>query len=581
MSRAGAAVSGLRSLIIPRVAAVVAVGLLVTFLGAVGNRQPTYAATITVDTTDDELNSDGDCSLREAITAANADVAVDGCAAGSGADTIDAPAGTYTLSIAGTLEDANATGDLDVTDDLTISGAGVGSTVIDANVIDRVLDILAGVTAQMFGVTVQGGNTSSDGGGIVNSGTLTLADSEVSGNSASGFGGGIENLEGTVTLANSTVSGNTSGYGGGIDGYLGAVTLTNSTVSDNSANSDGGGIYSESAALTLTNSTVSGNSAGFGGGGIGNLESAVTLTNSIVANSVSGDDCNGTITSNGHNLDSDGTCSLTGPGDLSGVNALLGALMDNGGPTQTHALSPGSPAIDAGAVCPTTDQRGFSRPLDGDGDGTPICDIGAYEAPFGDQDLDTIGDAIETACGANPLDGGSIPERVDGAFAGVDDDGNDGVDEALPAGSGSFDCDGDGYSGSIEDHVYSYAAQTDGDQKTCQEYDGAYPNASADIKPSLRWPSDLNKVQFPLDSFNRISVQDLTSFLAPVYYLGTDVGTNPGDVRWDLLPGPGIFSTDINIQDLTALIAPAAASGAPPMLGGVRALGGPACPWPP
>ena len=198
---------------------------------------------------------------------------------------------------------------------------------------------------------------------------------------------------------------------------------------------------------------------------------------------------------------------------------------------------------------------------------------------FVDTDGDSFPDDIEVACGSNPNDGGSIPERVDGIFAGVDDDGNDGADEALPGGAGSFDCDGDGYSGDAEDHVYSYNGQTNGDQKTCQEYDAGHANPNGDIEPSLRWPSDFNKAVFPLDSFNKTTLLDIISFLAPVKYLGTNLGANPDDVRWDLTPGPGVFPTDINIQDITALLA--GSSGNPPMLGGAKAFNGPVCPWAP
>jgi hypothetical protein len=85
--------------------------------------------------------------------------------------------------------------------------------------------------------------------------------------------------------------------------------------------------------------------------------------------------------SNGHNLSSDGSCGLAGPGDLNNTNPNLGPLADNGGPTRTHILPAGSPAVDAGSNvgCPGTDQRGFLRPVDANADGSAICDIGAYE----------------------------------------------------------------------------------------------------------------------------------------------------------------------------------------------------------
>src|SRR5262249_10564879 len=92
----------------------------------------------------------------------------------------------------------------------------------------------------------------------------------------------------------------------------------------------------------------------------------------------------GTFTTLGSNLDDDGSCMFTAAGDLSGVAPGLGPLADNGGPTQTHLLLPGSPAIDAGTSCPppATDPPGTPRPLDGNGDGTAVCDIGAVEVEF-------------------------------------------------------------------------------------------------------------------------------------------------------------------------------------------------------
>jgi len=460
------------------VALLLAFGVIVTMVAlislSVGTVPLAHAATITVNTTADELNADGDCSLREAIQAANTDAAVDACTAGNGADTIDMPPGTYTLIIPGAGEDANASGDLDITADLTIIGASAATTIIDGGGLDRVFHIVGG-RVEIIGLTVQNGsaihqiniNAFGVGGGIYNDGTtLTLNSSTISGNAATLWGGGIVNGQfGTLTLNSSSISGNTgmsgagiynehnatatlnnttvsgnsaSGGVGGIENF-GTLILKSSTVSDNTAsigsygiggigNNGGtlilnsstvsdntgvtiGGIFSQRGnnlgVLTLTNSTVSGNTAtlntctfGAGGirndngpltlisstisdntgcsashGGIQNNNGEATLKNTIVAiNSPS--DCSAGFTSDGHNLDSDGSCSLTQPTDLANTNPLLGPLQDNGGPTATHALLPLSPAIDhipLGNCEVTTDQRVVARPQG------PACDIGAYE----------------------------------------------------------------------------------------------------------------------------------------------------------------------------------------------------------
>lgn len=349
----------------------------------------THDASIIVNTTDDELNFDGDCSLREAIQAANSDTAVDACTAGSGADIIIVPAGTYILSIAGRGEDANATGDLDITADLTINGEGAAATIIDASELDRVFHIISGtvlisrmavVNGQTFGgnaggIQNEGTLTVRDGGGIQNMLTLTVIHSTVSGN-VSDFGGGIQNSSnGTLTIIGSTVSGNMAEFGGGLSNLGTTATLINSTISGNTA-SDGGGGMDNSGTLELINCTVSTNTAPVGGG-IFNFGVQATLTNTIVAGNISGGDCNGTITSLGHNLDSDGSCVISGVNDdITSASPALGPLQNNGGPTETHALLFGSPAVNAGDCSGgtiITDQRGVHRPMGTD------CDIGAFE----------------------------------------------------------------------------------------------------------------------------------------------------------------------------------------------------------
>ena len=196
---------------------------------------------------------------------------------------------------------------------LALTGAGAPGTIIDAGGTNRVIQIDAGIVT-ISGVTITGGNLA-QGGGLSNGGTLTLTNSTVSGNTVS-----------------CTASGGT-----------------------NSCGASGGGIFHDDEGAPPS------------------------LTATIVANQLAGGDCDtggDTITSNGFNLDSDGSCGLSGAGDQSVVDPLLGPLQNNGGPTQTHALLTGSPAIDAvtsGCPPPATDQRGVTRPQ-----GT-ACDIGAYE----------------------------------------------------------------------------------------------------------------------------------------------------------------------------------------------------------
>jgi CSLREA domain-containing protein len=245
----------------------------------------TTAATFVVTTTAD--TNDGACtvslcSLRDAIIAANA-----------GADIITLPAGTYTLTLTGANEQAAATGDLDVTGDLTINGAGSGTTIIDGNATDRVFEVIGAVTLTLNNLTVRNGSTSAStiksGGGILASGgTVVLSSSVLSGNNGTtGQGGGM--LATNATLTNSTVSSNqTSNQGGGI--FAGNLTMTSSTVSGNQTPDQGGGIFVSN--LTMTNSTVTGNqSTGDQGGGI--FAGTVNITGSTISNNQGNDEGGG------------------------------------------------------------------------------------------------------------------------------------------------------------------------------------------------------------------------------------------------------------------------------------------------
>jgi hypothetical protein len=296
----------------------------------------------------------------------------------------------------GTLTVSNST----LSDNSAYSGGGGGIY----NYIDDTLTLISS--------TLSGNSAGGSGGGILNFiGTATVTGSTLSGNSAGHAAGGIFK-QGTLNVTDSTLSGNSSDYGAGIFD-AGTLALTASTLSGNAAGVDGGGIYNNDSALTITNSTLSGNSASNFGGGIYNVRvfgsSTVTVTSStlsgnsasnkgggfigqtgtvmITSNSIlagntapSSPDVAAVLTSQGYNLIGDGSdgsgyvgTDLVGTADMP-IDPMLGLLQDNGGPTRTMALLPGSPALDAGdpAQLGMTDQRGVVR--------TDGVNIGAYQA---------------------------------------------------------------------------------------------------------------------------------------------------------------------------------------------------------
>jgi len=328
------------------------------------------------------------CTLRAAIGEANFN---------DESDTIifdPALSGTITLTL----------GQLDITADdavalfghrLDIQGPGARTITVSGNDASRVFHINEFAIATISGLTISDGSADcscddvspdNSGGGILNDdGALFLTNTTVSENTAKTGGGGIQNsnVGSTLTLTNSTVSGNTANIAGGIINH-GTMELTNSTVSGNTATTTNGGGIGNGGTIELTNSTVSGNTAAQNGGGIINPSGAtIKLRNTIIARNTAttGPDAQGAFTSEGNNLIGDST-GATGfvASDLLNTNPLLGPLQDNGGPTRTHALLPGSPAVDAAnnTTCPSRDQRGVLR-TDGDKNGTVVCDIGAFE----------------------------------------------------------------------------------------------------------------------------------------------------------------------------------------------------------
>ena len=233
-------------------------------------------------------------------------------------------AGTITLS-SGLVISSNVSIEGPGAAAVSVTGGGPSSDF-------SVFTVNSGVTASISGLDIAGGNTSGNGGGILNSGILTLSSDTLAGNSAA-IGGGIDNT-GTVTLINDTVSGNSATSGGGIDN-AGTATLSDDTIAGNSAG-DGGGILNSGTAA---------------------------LNNTIVANSTSGGDIAGSVSGNNNLIDdsaSAGGLANGSGGNIVGVNPLLAPLGEYGGSTPTMALLPGSPAIDAGLVISgiSADQRG-------------------------------------------------------------------------------------------------------------------------------------------------------------------------------------------------------------------------------
>jgi hypothetical protein len=375
-----------------------------------------------------------DCSLREAILAANVN---------PDADTISLPVGIYILSIGGD-DDAAHKGDLDITSDVAIVGAGASATIIDANGLDRVFDVLGG-SVSIANITIREGLAATNGGALYNrAGSSVTLTAGILQENAADAGGAIYNA-GMLTLDKSTIIGNLAGYGGGIEN-IGTLRVTASAIINNTANATlvptggaGGGLYNNgvlgsAAALAVINSTISGNKATIDGGGIYNIQGTIHLDNATIAKNTADSDSNNSgdgggimripdagqvflrntlvggnadtggqapdcatrkgtqaasLASEGYNLvQNTATCTITGniSSNITGQDPKIGPLQNNGGPTLTHALLGGSPAIDAGnpAGCKddldnplTTDQRSFTRPQGN------RCDIGAYERALG------------------------------------------------------------------------------------------------------------------------------------------------------------------------------------------------------
>jgi hypothetical protein len=427
-------------------------------IGAFEHQQPSDL-NLLVDTLEDESDHNyarGDFPLREAIELANQYGSI---------DTIRFDA---SLTEAGLATILLTQGELAITDDVTIEGPGAEWLTVSGNNASRVFHVDPGTAVTVSGQTITGGgvadhgggilnegklsvsnvalygNSAAEGGGIYNSGTLEVTNSTLTGNSASDSGG-ICNV-GTMEVTNSTVSGNSAEWNCGGIGNVGTMEVTGSTISGNSTNWAGG--IGNQGMLVVTNSTISGNTAFWGGGVVNDyFYGTMEVTNSIVAGNTLTDGVTPSDLTGGGDIVASSYHNLFGPGGsgglVNGVNGNivvtamadlhLGPLADNGGPTWSHALFPGSPAIDAGdpsvAFDPNEfDQRGapFARV---DVLGGQRIDIGAYElhppaALAGDYNLNGVVDAADYVIWRKTLGGSVIP------YTSADGDGDCAIDDA-------------------------------------------------------------------------------------------------------------------------------------------------------
>ena len=341
----------------------------------------------------------GHCTLRAALQEVSSTFAV------SSSNTINVPAGSYVTTAL--LFAAKS----DAAKDLSIIGTGAAGTVIvdgSGGAPHGVFNIGGGGVTSLVNLTIQNG-TSFQGGGIAAYlGTLNISLCVITNShaAAGGNSGGIYlgDANGVVNLDRSTVSNNTSpNDAGGIRIAQGTMKITSSAIVNNHASvsgGGGGGILNQ-ATLSVNDSTISGNISNYGGAistlGNGAMTQLANVTitanstqqlasnpgattsvlSSIIANPISGANCAGAINSLGHNIDSANSCNLSVPSDFFNTNPMLAQLANNGGPTLTHALLPGSPAIDQGDnfYSYKYDQRsiGFPRVLGA------AADIGAFE----------------------------------------------------------------------------------------------------------------------------------------------------------------------------------------------------------
>jgi len=357
---------------------------------------PAHSAVIVVETDADGVSGPL-CDIRDAITAANDDHPVGGCAVGgNGADVIDLTGIDQPIELTlGALPTIQG--------DVTINGPGADLLTIDGLAAAKVFVIGSGNVAIQH-LTLANGLAAADGRGgcvqILKDASVTLRAVRLT-SCAAGSGGGIAIDEGSLNLVGSLVDANTTtaAGGAGILNRNGSLSITNTTVSGNVASAEtsvGGGIASippagqQGGITRIYSSTIANNGASSGGNVFTDIDMSTMLTHTLIAVAKAGGNCVGALTSVGYNLSTDASCPLAALGDLVSASAALDVLVENGGATATHALLAGSAAIDGGSPLGCSDAFGDPIAFDQRGPGYPRrtnhnldslveCDIGAFE----------------------------------------------------------------------------------------------------------------------------------------------------------------------------------------------------------
>jgi CSLREA domain-containing protein len=362
----------------------------ISLAAALGAPAAAQATDFTVTTTTDPAPGTcdlGDCSLREAVEMAQGNATDDRI--------------LFQAGLTGTIALGNDQGELFVDEPLEVLGPGAAALTVSADVGSRIFEIYSDPLdppdpVTISGLTLTGGDLPGNGGAIRSYyADLTIRDSTISGGDVDARGGGVFSAFGTTTIDGSTISGNDAAFGGGVSSFSTTTTIDRSTISGNDA-AFGGGVYSYQGTTTIESSTIAGNEATADGGGVFTfLSSNPILANTIVAGNAAPDGPDLFGAGGGEfdaafsliGSDADATVNETVAGsNITGQSPHLGVLAANGGPTETMALPPTSPAVNKGSSFgASSDQRGLPRPVAYPGVpfstavGADGADVGAFE----------------------------------------------------------------------------------------------------------------------------------------------------------------------------------------------------------